>query len=232
MSNFLPLNFGGVQPAERIEYPAGEYLLTIESAVVEPAQFQAGPGHRLVIRTRIEMGPGPSTQLNGRPFTHRLPVTENSKAMTLRFLLNCGVTQEQIGAAGGNIDVDWLIGKRFVARLSTNEKGYVNADRERPADAWTYAGGQQTAAPASPGLLQPLAPAPAPAPAAAPAAPQYAPAPAPAAPQYAPAPAPQYAPAPAPQYAPAPAPAPAPAAAPQQGLYAPPPPPVPVPGQK
>lgn len=154
---FLPINVGGVKPADDFNYPAGEYILQCVEAKAEPTKD--GTGYRFIIKSKIVMGPGPSRDMQNKPITHSYALTEKSRPFLVRAAIACGVTQEQINAAGGQIDTDWFVNKQYVVRISMRDQ-YTNVDRERPLAAWTHGGiaSQPAATPqagvAQPGLLQ------------------------------------------------------------------------------
>ena len=156
---FLPINVAGVSAAEDFSYPAGEYILQCKEAKQEPTKD--GTAYRFIVKSQIVMGPGPSLDMQGKPITHSYALTEKSRPFVVRFALAAGVPQQQIDAAGGQIDTDWFPGKQYVARISLRDN-YTNVDRERPLAAWTHGNiaGQPAAAPqtgmAQPGLLQPM----------------------------------------------------------------------------
>ena len=155
---FLPINVAGVAPADDFNYPAGEYILSVKEAKMEPTKD--GTGNRLVIKTNIIMGPNSSLEMQNKPLTHSYYLSEKSRPFLMRFALAAGVTQEQIAASGGQLDTDWFTGKQYMARISMKNE-YTNVDRERPLAAWTHGGiaGQPAAAPAGAppaSLLNPL----------------------------------------------------------------------------
>lgn len=162
---FLPVNVAGVSAAADLVYPAGEYILENQTAVIEPTK--KGDGFRFILKSKIVMGPGPSLDLQNKPVTHSYALTEKSRPFLLRMALAAGIPQQQIDAAGGQIDSDWFVQKQYVVRISQRDS-YQNIDRERPLAAWTHGGmaGQPAAAPQGmapqSGLLQAMPSQPAP----------------------------------------------------------------------
>lgn len=158
----LSVNLGGVSAAQDFSYPDGDYRLKV--AKVEELTTQDGQGTRTRVICDIILGPGASADLQGKPIYHSFANTQKSLPFMRRFCDACGIGP-MIDANGGRIDTDWLVGREFVARVSKRKqqdgREFVNIDRERPIEAWTYgagvAGGQppQQMAP-QPGMLQPM----------------------------------------------------------------------------
>lgn len=162
---FLPINVAGVAPAEDFVYPAGEYILQVDPQGVKVQPTKDGQGFRMVVKSKIVMGPNASLDLQGKPFTHSFPLTENSRMFVVQFAHACGL-EAQIAQNGGNIAEEWFPGRQYVAFVSQKD-GYFNASKIRPLDAWTHGGiaGQPAAGPqgvggAQPTLLQPMPSAP------------------------------------------------------------------------
>jgi hypothetical protein len=151
--SFLPINVANVKPADDFNYPAGEYILQVKEAKIEPTKD--GTGYRFIMKSGIVMGPGPSLEMQNKPLTHSYALTEKSRPFVVRAALACGVTQQQIDAAGGQIDTEWFNSKQYVVRVSMRDN-YTNVDRERPLTDWAHGGvaGQPAAAPAA-GMAQP-----------------------------------------------------------------------------
>jgi len=155
--SFLPINVAGVAPAQDFAYPAGEYILRVKEVKVEPTKN--GQGFRLLVKSEILMGPGPSLDLQNKPFTHSFALTENSRMFLVQFAEACGL-RAQIDQSGGQIAEEWFPGCQYLAFISQKD-GYFNATKLRSIDAWTHSGGAQQpgnpqAGVAQPGLLQPM----------------------------------------------------------------------------
>ena len=153
----LPVNLGNVEPATGFDYPPGQYLFRVDSCEIRTNQD--GVGQRLLVGNVIEMGPGPSTQFQGRKLSNSYQLTEKGAPFLMRFFLSCGITKEMIQMNGGMPDSDWLIGRQFMAQVVKNQQ-YTNITNEKPVSEWNPtngAGGTQAAAgPApQPALLQP-----------------------------------------------------------------------------
>lgn len=169
---FLPINLANVQPAVGFDYPPGLYMFQVESTEIRTNND--GSGQRLLVSNTIVMGPGPSTQFQGRKLANSYQLSEKGAPFLKRMFLSCGITDEFIAQNGGNVQAEWLNGRQYVAQV-IKQGTYTNITNERPLSEWdaaVRAGGGNGAQPqaggtpaAQPSLLQPVAaPAAAPAP--------------------------------------------------------------------
>ena len=139
----LPINLTGSTPAGDLVYPNGDYVVESKEITVEPTKD--GSKQMIVVKARILAGPNASNDLQGKPIIHRYCLIDSAKPFLHRFLLAAGITQEMLNAAGGVPNTDWLVGKKYVVRIS-EKNGNTNVGMERPLEAWTY-GGQLAGSP-------------------------------------------------------------------------------------
>ena len=162
---FLPVNVSGAQERSFVELPEGNYYLRIATATTK--ENSKGTGYVLTFECEVVMGPGESTENQGRKVWHRLNLINGadwSRDALFTFSKVCGIPQAQIDSCGGNVDSDWFLGKEFIGSLkkrsytdnSGNTKTGTEIKGERPVATWRT---QATATPVGPNLLNP-APAP------------------------------------------------------------------------
>lgn len=227
----LPCNVQGVEVREGFELcPPGDYVFEVTGTNLKPFNFSTGEsGHWLDVEIKVVMGPGASTEYEGRNMKHSIAITSKTGGILKSFFVHCGITEDFIdNQCQGQLNDDWLIGRQFIGRVrhrpdkNDPDKKWHEVDRPRPCNQETLAKLQAptaaTAAPTPPPPSAHMAPPPAAAPAPPPAVAPVPPAPA------AP-PAPPAAAAPPPPAPPAP-----PAAG--AGMPAPPPPASVLPGGK
>jgi hypothetical protein len=167
MSNgFLPINLANVQPATGFDYPPGLYMFQVEGTEVRTNND--GSGQRLLVNNSIVVGPGPSTQFQGRKLANSYQLSEKGAPFLKRFFMSCGITEEFIAQNGGNVQAEWLHGRQYVAQI-VKQGNYTNITNERPLAEWDAAmkagGGnsgqvqqasQGQSPAAQPSLLQPV----------------------------------------------------------------------------
>ena len=153
----IPVNMQGSKPAERFVPPAGEYYLEVVSC--ESATNKDGQGQRLSIKNRILMGPGTSTEFQGKMIYSSYNMDAKNRDYLRTFIDACGIWAI-VEQNGGNVDSDWFIGKQYYCRVRINKDGYPNVSDERhPQSAAPHTQTMpQTAA--QPGFLHPVAPMP------------------------------------------------------------------------
>jgi hypothetical protein len=153
----IPVNMQGSLPATRFVPPAGEYYLEVASC--EIATNKDGQGQRLSVKNRILMGPGTSTEFQGKFVYSSYNLDHKQRDYLHTFLVACGlwtlVEQNQ-----GAVDSDWFTGKQYKCRIRINKDGYPNVSDEisPTATAPNTQSMPQTAA--QPGFLQPITPMP------------------------------------------------------------------------
>jgi hypothetical protein len=157
----LPIDLTKFEAATGFDYPNGTYLLQVERS--EMRTNQDGSTQRLLVHNRIMMGPGPSTQFEGKPIMNSYQLTEKGAPYLKRLFVCCGITDQEMMATGSNPDM--LVGRQYVATIQKNKEGYINIVNEKPYGEWQAAiagpqgnGAQAPAAqqaPAPAGLMQP-----------------------------------------------------------------------------
>lgn len=147
----LPINLANVQAAVGFDYPPGRYLFQVES--VEIKANNDGVGQRLVVNNAIVMGPGPSTQFQGRKLANSYQLSEKGAPFLKRLFHSCGIDEAFIQSQGGVMEESWLIGRQYVASVIKNGT-YTNISNEKPVSEWNNGadGAPKTAAATAPAV--------------------------------------------------------------------------------
>ena len=164
MSTPLPFNFMEVETATGFDYPEGDYIFEVEKT--EERMNQDGQNKRLLVGSKIIMGPYASEEYKGRKLSNSYQLTTKGAGFLKRLFIACEIGDDIIRSAGGQLQADWLVGRQYVATVFKNGQ-YTNITNERPLSEWdptkVATPPPQKAAPAistpPPAIMQPAQPA-------------------------------------------------------------------------
>jgi len=131
---FIPINLLGVEAAGDFPvFPPGDYVLKVTKVDQKTSKSSGEPV--LQITYEICEGPDGGVQFRGKTFPRSYSLGVKSAGFLKRLVLACGVTEQELASAGGNLTEERLVNSVIRAKISKGEyngKATMDLSNEAP----------------------------------------------------------------------------------------------------